>query len=82
MINSTAKVAILLLLLSLTPKVFSHEEKETIPFNPNFAHTVYIWLKNPDSISDRSKFETSLKKFLNNSTVAQTKFIGRLSDPL
>jgi hypothetical protein len=33
-------------------------------------------LNNPESESDRSAFETSLKKFLNNSKYARTNFIG------
>lgn len=45
-------------------------------FDSNFAHTVYFWLKNPDSEQDRAAFESSLKKFLDNSAYAKTKFIG------
>ncbi len=45
-------------------------------FDKNFVHTVYFWLNNPDSSQDRKAFETSLKKFLNSSKYAKTKFIG------
>jgi len=45
-------------------------------FDTNFAHTVYFWLANPDKQEDRTAFETSLKKFLDNSAYAKTKFIG------
>ncbi|RXG24671.1 Dabb family protein [Leeuwenhoekiella aequorea] len=45
-------------------------------FDSNFAHVVYFWLKNPDNSEDRKAFETSLKKFLNTSDYAKTKFIG------
>ena len=45
-------------------------------FDSNFAHVVYFWLKNPDNSKDRKAFETSLKKFLNTSDYAKTKFIG------
>ncbi len=45
-------------------------------FDSNFAHVVYFWLKNPSNQEERSAFEASLKKFLNNSAYAQTKFIG------
>ena len=45
-------------------------------FDSNFAHTVYFWLKNPDSQEDKAAFETSLQKFLDNSGYAKTKFIG------
>lgn len=46
-------------------------------FDPAFAHTVYFWLKNPDSVEDQKAFETSLQKFLDNSAYAKTKFIGK-----
>ncbi|AYN66440.1 Dabb family protein [Euzebyella marina] len=46
-------------------------------FDPNFAHTVYFWLKNPDSEQDRKAFEKSLQKFLDNSAYAKTCFIGK-----
>ncbi|MGB6153646.1 MAG: Dabb family protein [Pricia sp.] len=46
-------------------------------FDPHFAHTVFFWLKNPDSLEDRNAFETSLQKFLDNSAYAKTTFIGK-----
>ncbi len=46
-------------------------------FNPNFSHTVYFWLTDPDSQKDRAAFETSLQKFLDRSQYAKTKFIGK-----
>jgi len=46
-------------------------------FDSNFAHTVYFWLKNPDSPADRKAFETSLRTFLDNSAYAKTQFIGK-----
>jgi len=51
--------------------------KQMKEFDPHFAHTVYFWLKNPDSQEDRKAFETSLKRFLDNSAYAKTKFIGK-----
>jgi len=45
-------------------------------FDSNFAHTVYFWFKNPESVEDRKTFETSLQKFLDNSAYAKTSFIG------
>ncbi|WP_238718884.1 Dabb family protein [Pelagihabitans pacificus] len=45
-------------------------------FDANFVHTVYFWLKNPDSEADRTAFVTSLQNFLDNSAYAKTKFIG------
>jgi len=46
-------------------------------FDANFAHTVYFWLAKPDNQQDRTAFETSLQKFLDNSKYAKTKFIGK-----
>lgn len=45
-------------------------------FDPNFAHTVYFWLKQPDEKADRSAFEKALRTFLDASAYAKTKFIG------
>lgn len=65
--------------LVLTFAIFSYGQTtdEMKQFDPNFAHTVYFWLKNPDSQEDRKAFETSLKKFLDNSAYAKTNFIGK-----
>ena len=65
-------------LLCLTFAVLSYGQTkdEMKQFDPNFAHTVYFWLKNPDSQDDRKAFETSLQKFLDHSGYAKTKFIG------
>lgn len=46
-------------------------------FDSSFVHTVYFWFKNPQSETDKITFETSLKKFLNASKYAKTKFIGQ-----
>ena len=43
----------------------------------NFVHVVYFWLKNPDDVSDRQEFETSIKKFMQHSKHAKTQFIGK-----
>jgi hypothetical protein len=50
-------------------------------FDSSFAHTVYFWLKNPDSKEDRAAFESSLRKFLAQSAYAKTKFIGTPPGP-
>jgi len=65
-------------LLFLTFTIASNGQTENTmrEFNANFAHTVYFWLANPDNQEDRTAFETSLKKFLNNSAYAKTNFIG------
>jgi hypothetical protein len=46
-------------------------------FDSNFVHTVYFWLKNPNSETDCSQFETALKKFMQDSEYAKTNFIGK-----
>lgn len=45
-------------------------------FDPTFAHTVFFWLKNPESQEDRNAFQQSLQKFLDSSKYAKTNFIG------
>jgi len=52
------------------------QETSMNTFDSNFAHTVYFWLKNPESQEDRMAFEASLRKFLDTSAYAKTKFIG------
>lgn len=42
-----------------------------------FAHIVYFWLKNPNNKEDRNAFETSLLKFINNSTFIKTRHVGK-----
>lgn len=54
----------------------NNQNDKAMNFNPNYAHVVYFWLKNPDSEQDRTDFETSLRKFLDNSKFAKTNFIG------
>lgn len=45
--------------------------------NHNFVHVVYFWFKNPDNETDLALFKTSLRKFMDASQFAQTKFIGK-----
>ncbi|MET1258081.1 Dabb family protein [Flagellimonas sp. DF-77] len=45
-------------------------------FDASFVHSVYFWLKHPDSKADRAAFEKSLRTFLDNSEFAKTDFIG------
>ena len=65
-----------ILFLTFTMTAFGQTDTTMKEFDSNFAHVVYFWLENPDSQEDRTAFETSLKKFLNNSAFAKTKFIG------
>ncbi len=68
---------ITLLLIGVAATTNYAQTKDTMKtFDSAFAHTVYFWFKNPDNSSDRAKFETSLKIFLNNSKYAKTNFIG------
>ncbi len=65
----------LIIFISSSSLLFSQTEKK-LELNKNFTHVVYFWLKNPDNKEDRKDFEKSLKKFLQNSQYAETKFIG------
>lgn len=63
--------------LAFTITAFGQTKDSMREFDPNFAHTVYFWLENPESEEDCMAFETSLKKFLDSSGYAKTKFIGK-----
>lgn len=66
------------LVFLLTVGTFFAQTSDTMnEFDSSFAHTVYFWLKNPDSTADRKAFETSLRTFLDSSAYAKTQFIGR-----
>lgn len=69
-------IKICLLLFVMTVSHSSIAQKDESKFDKNFSHVVYFWLNNPENDQDRLAFETSLKKFLNNSMYAKTKFIG------
>lgn len=71
------RTLITLILLASLGKSFAQKNDTMNEFDPNFAHTVYFWLKNPDSPADRLAFETSLRTFLDNSAYAKTQFIGK-----
>ncbi|MRI00615.1 Dabb family protein [Kriegella sp. EG-1] len=66
-----------LLLLTLTFTGYSQTKDDMREFDPNYAHTVYFWFHNPDSVEDQKNFEASLQKFLDNSAYAKTSFIGK-----
>jgi len=42
----------------------------------DFVHTVFFWLKNPESNVDRQKFEASLKQFITDSEYVKASHIG------
>lgn len=67
----------LLILFTILTVASNHRaQKQNVDFDKNFTHVVYFYLNNPDDPDDRIAFETSLKKFLNKSLYAKTKFIG------
>ncbi|QCX01300.1 Dabb family protein [Aggregatimonas sangjinii] len=70
------KLYSVLLLFTLLSSCGQNRDTDMKEFDENFSHTVYFWLKNPDSQEDRKAFETSLKKFLDHSAYAKTRFIG------
>ena len=65
------------LILIGTTVFYGQEENSMKNFDPNFVHTVYFWLENPDNKEDCTSFEVSLRKFLDHSEYAKTKFIGK-----
>lgn len=74
--NKSLKL-LLVIFISSTSLLFSQTKtKNSLKLDKNFTHVVYFWLENPDNNEDRQAFEKSLKKFLNNSQYAKTKFIG------
>ena len=70
------KKDIVLFALAIFPILSNAQNESMKEFDSNFAHVVYFWFNNPDSSSDRAKFEKSLKTFLGNSKYAKTNFIG------
>ena len=68
------KLMIILTVLTGTNQLQGQDQP--VDFDKNFTHVVYFYLNNPDNPEDRSAFENSLKKFLDNSLYAKTKFIG------
>jgi len=72
-------IKILKLMIILTVLTGTNElqgQDQPVDFDKNFTHVVYFYLNNPDNSEDRSAFENSLKKFLDTSLYAKTKFIG------
>ena len=70
-------VICILVLTLMTIVTFGQNDNEMTEFDSNYSHTVFFWLKNPDNQADRTTFETSLRKFLDNSAYAKTQFIGK-----
>lgn len=69
-------IAIFFAALFFPNQAKSQNNSDMKSFDSAFAHVVYFWLHNPDNKSDRQEFEAALKKFLNNSQFAKTKYIG------
>ena len=67
----------ILALVLVTGTVFGQNENEMKEFDSNFSHTVFFWLKNPDSTADRAAFETSLKKFLDALPMPRPSLLAR-----
>jgi hypothetical protein len=55
---------------------YGQDENTMKNFDSTFVHTVFFWLNNPESDTDRKQFETSLRKFLDTSLYTKTNFIG------
>ncbi len=70
------KKTLLIFILISSITFYGQDQEPMKNFEPAFVHTVFFWLNNPDSDTDRTKFEASLSKFLGNSEFAKTNFIG------
>lgn len=68
------KISLLLFFFIGTKNAFG--QAQTSDFNRAFTHVVYFWLHNPDNSEDRQAFESSIKKFMQESEYAGTRFIG------
>ena len=64
--------------LSLPVNVLAakNADKQAIIESGGFLHTVFFWLKNPNSEKDRKAFEEHLTTFINSSRYVKSKFIG------
>ncbi|QBA63249.1 Dabb family protein [Muriicola soli] len=70
------KRIVFLVLASLLVLSCNGQNESTDTFDAAFVHSVYIWLKNPESTKDRAAFEASMETFMKNSLYAKTKFLG------
>ena len=67
-----------MILILFQAKTFRHETNATKTSSKDWTLDSFLVLgKNPDNAADKAKFEASLKKFLDNSQYAKTKFIGK-----
>ncbi len=64
------------ILILVGATALAQKDDMTSTFDANFAHVVYFWFNEPDDEKGRERFETSLKKFLDNSKFAKTNFVG------
>ena len=67
---------LLILFAILTGTATVKAQDQNADFDKNFAHVVYFYLNNPEDPKDRTDFETSLKKLMDNTLYAKTKFVG------
>ncbi|MBT8311461.1 MAG: Dabb family protein [Flavobacteriaceae bacterium] len=70
------KYLIALLISGISFMGFSQETNSTRTFDPAFVHSVYFWLHNPDSETDRAAFEKAIHTLLANSKYTKTNFLG------
>ena len=68
---------LLMVILMAVPKAGAQKAEE---MEANFVHVVFFWLKNPDNMTDRDNFETSLNKFIDSSKFIMSRHIGTPAD--
>ncbi|MBT8179218.1 MAG: Dabb family protein [Eudoraea sp.] len=70
------KYLIALLISGISLMGFSQDTNTMRTFDPAFVHSVYFWLHNPDSETDRAAFEKAIHTLLANSKYTKTNFLG------
>ena len=65
--------------LSVNAVAAEKQGKQTVIESGGFLHSVFFWLKKPNSEEDRKAFEKHLKIFIDNSQYVKSKFIGTVA---
>ena len=74
--KKTRSYLIALTLFAMGFITYGQEGKAAADFDPAFVHSVYFWLHNPDSETDRAAFEKAIHTLLTNSKYTKTNFLG------
>jgi hypothetical protein len=70
------KIVLLLLVLWVSSCAFAQKKSKSMQnLQPGFVHTVYFWLKNPDSQADKAALEAGIQTLLAIDAI-KTAYIG------